>query len=164
MQSVRPRSSDSVSRDSFDSIALATRSRTASGVSLVSIVSSRVACVTPILTSTWGPLCFCSRTRGQVDSSQSPKRDRRRLLLDGEAADAAPREARDEVDGGLLRQSAVGVDPEPCADLAHSNEGNGEKAGDLAVEARVVGDHVRDRLGALGGDPLNPLADRRLLR
>ena len=75
-----------------------------------------------------------------------------------------PRQARLEISSIAcgLRELAVGVEPEAGADLAHADQGDGEQARCLGREAGVVGDHLGDRVGALAGDPVDPLADGRL--
>ena len=59
--------------------------------------------------------------------------------------------------------SSAGVQPEPRADLGHAHQGDREQPGLLVGQAGVLVDHLGDRLGALAGDPVDPLAHRRLV-
>ena len=59
--------------------------------------------------------------------------------------------------------SCAGVQPEPRADLGHAHQGHREQPGLLAGQPGVLVDHLGDRLGALAGDPVDPLAHGRLV-
>ena len=76
-----------------------------------------------------------------------------------------PRQARpgDERGRRALRDRALLREPEPRADLGHSHQRHRQQAGRLVGKAGVVADDVRDHRRALGGDPVDALADGRLV-
>ena len=53
--------------------------------------------------------------------------------------------------------------PEPCADLGHSHQRDGQQPGLGVGQAGVLVDHRGDHRGALAGDPVDALADRGLV-
>ena len=76
-----------------------------------------------------------------------------------------PRQARpdDERSRVLLRDLTGRVQPEPGAHLGHAHQRHREQPGLLVGQPGVLVDHLRDRLGALPGHPVDALADRDLV-
>ena len=76
-----------------------------------------------------------------------------------------PRQARPATSAAaaLLVDRAALLQPEARADLAHAHQRDREELRLLLGQAGVVGDHVGDQLGALGGHAVDPGADRGLV-
>src|SRR5213075_2599448 len=98
--------------------------------SAVSMVSSRLALTTPILTSIRRTSCVRWCVRALVCRGWSGAFVGGRLVGAGVAADATPGESGDQSGRRVLLDRVTALQtvlqPEPGADLAHADQGDGE--------------------------------------